>query len=95
MTKSKPINKPGNKKVTFSLKAPRAKEVILIGNFNNWNLKKHPMKLNGDGLWSRSIMLKPGDYEYKFLIDGQWQTDPLNGKTCLNHFGTLNYILTL
>ncbi|MEJ2656035.1 MAG: hypothetical protein P8012_02425 [Desulfobacterales bacterium] len=44
--KSKP--KAKRRKVTFSLKSPDAKEVILMGDFNQWNPKIHPMK-KGNG----------------------------------------------
>jgi 1,4-alpha-glucan branching enzyme len=81
------------RRVTFSIEAPRAGEVTLTGNFNNWNIKKHPMKNDGNGMWSKTVMLKSGKYEYKFLIDGDWKEDPGNDQTCLNCFGTRNNVL--
>jgi 1,4-alpha-glucan branching enzyme len=36
--------KPKKRKVTFSPTSPDTKEVILMGDFNQWNPKKHPMK---------------------------------------------------
>lgn len=36
--------KPKRRRVTFSLISPDAKEVILMGDFNQWNPKVHPMK---------------------------------------------------
>jgi 1,4-alpha-glucan branching enzyme len=80
-------------RVTFSLEAPRAGEVILTGDFNNWSSKTHPMKNNGSGMWSKTVMLKPGKYEYKFLIDGDWKIDTGNDQTCPNCFGTRNSVL--
>jgi 1,4-alpha-glucan branching enzyme len=82
------------KKVTFSLEAPAAGEVILTGDFNNWNPRAHPMKNVGNGSWRRTVMLEPGKYEYKFLIHGNWKIDPGNSQTCLNCFGTRNNVLT-
>jgi len=84
-----------NKKVSFSIKAPAAKEVILMGDFNKWDPKVHPMENDGNGIWTKSIMISPGKYEYKFLIDGQWKEDPVNEQICLNCFGTMNSILNL
>ena len=43
MAKEKSKQKIKRRKVTFSFEAADAKEVILIGNFNNWNPKKHSM----------------------------------------------------
>ena len=83
------------KKVTLSIKAIEAKEVIVLGDFNEWNPKAHPMKHNGNGLWVKSVFIPPGKYEYKFLIDGKWQEDPKNEQTSPNCFGTLNSVLNV
>jgi 1,4-alpha-glucan branching enzyme len=83
------------RKVTFTLETSGAKEVIVAGNFNDWNPKTHPLKADGNGLWKRTMMLPPGTYEYKFVIDGKWQEDPKNIQTCPNRFGTLNSVFNL
>lgn len=83
------------KKVTFSLKVSEAKEIFLMGDFNNWNPKKHPMKNDGNGIWNKIVILPPGKYEYKFLIDGDWKNDPQNDQVCSNCFGTLNSVFDL
>ena len=83
------------RRVTFSFESSDAKEVILMGDFNNWNAKKHPMKSNGNGMWNKSVVIPPGRYEYKFLVDGQWEEDPQNDQTCLNGFGTYNNVFNL
>lgn len=83
------------KVASFSVEAPDAKEVILMGDFNNWDPMVHPMENDGNGVWTRSIMVTPGKYEYKFLVDGQWKEDPGNELACLNCFGTMNSILDL
>jgi len=81
------------RKVPFSLNAPLAKKVFLMGDFNQWNEKSHPMTEKEDGEWEKAAMLAPGRYEYKFLVDGVWQLDPKNDQTCDNCFGTQNSIL--
>ena len=83
------------RKVTFSIEAAGANEVILMGDFNNWNSKTHPMKNGENGIWNKTVMIPPGKYEYKFLIDGAWKEDPGNEQTCPNCFGTLNSLLNL
>jgi 1,4-alpha-glucan branching enzyme len=32
------------RKIKFELSAPEAKEVSLVGNFNQWNIQANPMK---------------------------------------------------
>ncbi len=95
MAKKAPKKATGKKKAKFSLNAPEAIEVILIGDFNQWNPKSHHMKSSGNGIWEKAIMLQPGRYEYKFLVDGQWQQDPNNDQVCRNCFGTHNNILVM
>ena len=83
------------RKVTFSLEATDAKEVVLMGDFNNWNPKKHPMQKDGNGIWNKVVIIPPGNYEYKFLVDGEWKEDPQNEQKCANCFGTHNSIFNL
>jgi 1,4-alpha-glucan branching enzyme len=86
--KSEP--KPKKRRVTFSLASPDAKEVILMGDFNQWNPKIHPMKKNKNGVWEKVTFLFPGTYEYRFMVDGQWKNDPKNRQTRANRFGSEN-----
>ena len=51
------------------------------------------MKKNKNGVWEKSLMLDIGRYEYKFFVDGHWQSDPQNGQVCKNSFGTINNVL--
>ena len=84
----------GTKKqrATFSINLSDAKEVYLVGSFNNWNQKKHPMHKKENAIWEKTVMIPPGVYEYKFLVDGQWKEDPKSCLTCENCFGTKNSI---
>ena len=95
MKKRTHVRKTKRRKVTFSYKDPHAVEVVLMGDFNNWNSKKHPMKNDGKGAWIKSVLLIPGAYEYKFLVDGEWRTDPGNPNKCSNCYGTYNSVISL
>jgi 1,4-alpha-glucan branching enzyme len=92
-THSKQNNK--QRSWTFSLEAPEAKEVFLMGDFNDWNPGKHPMRKDENGIWKKQVMLSPGNYEYKFLVDGQWKEDPRNNRRCPNRFGSYNSVIRL
>ena len=87
--------KSKSQKVTFSIEAPKAQQVVLMGDFNNWNPETHPMKKYGNGIWKKMVTLPPHQYEYKFLIDGEWKEDPKNDQICQNCFGTRNNVLNL
>jgi len=93
MAKQKTKTNIKRRKVVFSLNAPEAKRVAVLGDFNEWSDTKHPMKKNENGDWQKIAMLPVGRYEYRFLVDGQWWNDPKNDQTCWNCFGTQNNIL--
>jgi len=55
----------------------RAKRVFLSGSFNEWSTLKGLMK-RADGGWILDLKLDAGAYEYKYIVDGRWMTDPNN-----------------
>lgn len=83
-------NKTKRRRITFSFNAPKAGKVYLAGEFNNWDPAKHPMNSDGKGLWTKTVMLEPGIYDYKFLADDNWMLDTKNDHSRLNCYGTLN-----
>ena len=62
--------------VTFNLRAPEAKEVLLSGQF----LKEPvPMVKGRGGLWTLTVTPEKRDiYPYNFIVDGVSVSDPLN-----------------
>ena len=65
----------GNVEVTFFYGNPRASEVLLAGDFTNWQDGALPMS-KGDKGFSLTKTFKPTDeLRYKFISDGNWTTD--------------------
>ena len=65
-------------RVNFSLNLGRpARSVAVAGEFNRFSPTANPMtEMGGDGVFRASLDLPPGDYGYKFVVDGtQWQLD--------------------
>ena len=60
--------------------APRpVTRVNLAGTFNAWSTTATPMAdPDGDGMWTTTVELEKGIYEYKFVVDGSWFPDPDN-----------------
>jgi 5'-AMP-activated protein kinase regulatory beta subunit len=87
--------KPKRRRITFMLEAAGASNVCLVGDFNDWNTHKHPMTKNAQGQWTKQVLLAPGEFEYKFLVDGRWLTDPDNRRTRLNDYGTFNSVIAV
>lgn len=64
-----------NGMVVFSFEY-EADQVFLAGNFNNWSPNSLPM-VNENGVWKISMELEPGEYQYKFVVNGtNWMEDP-------------------
>ena len=60
-------------KTLFSVRAPYADEVLLVGTFNQWNPEKgFTLSRKVSGLWATSVKLPEGRHLYKFVIDGNW-----------------------
>ena len=70
-----------------------AKSVAVAGTFTDWK----PVKLRKQkgGEYVVNLDVPPGTYEYKFVVDGDWQVDPDNSAWALNPYGTLNSLMTV
>ena len=64
------------KPINFFHLAPQAKEVFLVGDFNDWNPTSHPMKKGHDGSFGLAVTLGHGGHHYQFLVDGKRVNDP-------------------
>lgn len=79
-------------KVTFSFTAPEAKSVLLAGDFTGWQQAPLELKKAKDGVWKKTVSLSPGRYEYRLVVDGQWQDDPACAMRQPNQFGGANCV---
>ncbi len=78
MISKKPAATGKSTSVTFTLPADAATEsACIVGSFNDWSADKHPMKKDAKkGVWTKSVSLKPGRHEFRYLADGQtWLND--------------------
>ncbi len=65
--------------IEFTFEDPSAGSVSLAGDFNNWNMNAEPLTQDGDGVWRVVVDIEPGEYEYKFVVNGsEWIADPEN-----------------
>ena len=88
--------KAAERRVTFTVRAEAGKAVYLAGCFNQWNpTGKKMTDKKKDGVYSTTIKLAPGTYEYKFVVDGVWCADPDNLDVVKNDCGTLNSVITV
>lgn len=68
--------KNNNRRQTFSINAPEAMSVLLVGDFTRWQEEAIEMEKQKGGEWKISVTLAPGTYQYRFIVDGEWRGDP-------------------
>nr|MCU0619568.1 hypothetical protein [Gemmatimonadaceae bacterium] len=62
--------------VRFTLRAPTASRVTLVGDFNGWDPDAAPLARRGEE-WTIAIPVLPGRHAYGFIVDGaEWIPDP-------------------
>ena len=60
----------GVRRIRFSLQAPDADSVAVVGDFTRWEPAE--MRRGSSGRWSLVQLLAPGVYRYAFQVDGVW-----------------------
>jgi hypothetical protein len=84
--------------VRFELRAPGARDVAVVGNWNRWDPEAQKLEdPDGDGIWEIEITLKRGEeHQYQFLIDGRnWIPDPEAPLQVEDGFGGVNSVLQI
>ena len=83
--------KPALASVTFTVHAEAGQDVRLAGSFTDWETKAKKMSFKkANGIYSATVKLAPGEYQYKFIIGDKWVTDDQNTEFVPNDKGTFN-----
>jgi hypothetical protein len=88
-----PVN--GHVRVIFELPSCIwADKICLTGDFNHWEKSNLPMRQTRSGVWRIEIDLPSGTrHEFRYLIDGHWQTDYHADGNATNQYGTDNSVV--
>ncbi len=70
--------------------AADARNVMVVGDFNNWDINAYPMKRDKNGNFQTTLELTSGrEYRFRYLIDySRWENDWLADKYVPNAFGS-------
>jgi hypothetical protein len=88
----------------FRLTRPDAREVSVVGTFNNWGdvggRRRHRMwRPPLSSTWRLSVVLPAGRYEYLFLVTTaagtEWVPDPGSAARVPNPYGGVNSVVTV
>jgi hypothetical protein len=80
--------------ILFTLDAPGARCVQLVGDFNGWAADGGEMESNGR-IWRKVVPLPIGRYQYRYVVDGRWLPDPLNVNVEPTPWGGYNSVVNL
>ena len=69
-------------------------KVQVKGDFNEWNPQLGELSYS-NGLWKTSFWLSPGQFQYKYVLDGAEALDPINLDSISNSFGAFNSVKTV
>lgn len=81
--------------ILFFLKDSEAKDVYVVGDFNNWRIDENSRMSRDNGTWQKAINLKRGTYQYRFVVDGNWIEDPVNSVKEKNPYGEMNSLVEI
>lgn len=89
-------DEPVEKEAVFTLEIPKGEKVQIAGDFNNWMPESlHLTHSQGRPLWQKIMRLRPGSYQYKYLVDGHWIPDPTNDEIIDDVFGGVNSVINI
>ncbi len=91
-----PQQESAEREAIFSINAPSARDVYIVGDFNHWKMNEGSrLSRLEDGSWEKKFALSPGKYRYKFVVDGEWMLDSQNAEREQNPFGTYDSVKKL
>jgi 1,4-alpha-glucan branching enzyme len=81
---SRPITHGNVAGVRFAVWAPNARRVSVVGDFNTWDGRRHPMRLrHGSGVWELFIPGIGAGTRYKYeIVSREGHTLPLKADPC-------------
>lgn len=82
-------------RVIFQLPASIwADTVYLVGDFNDWNRRSHPMTRDHSERWTIVLDLEVNQsYQFRYLCDGEWMNDNQADAYWPNPHGSYNSVL--
>ena len=83
----------GLQKVVLHFYDFTGRDVKLAGSFNDWRPDQGVVTRTENGVVEKIVLLMPGTYQYRLVVDGVWQEDPSNPEQVSNYSGGYNSVL--
>jgi chromosome partitioning protein len=93
MTFSESLGFVGERRVVLSYHHFMGRELQIAGDFNDWIPDNRVETRTFNGTVQKVLKIPPGAYQYRVIIDGEWQEDPVNPVRVPNDMGGTNSVL--
>jgi hypothetical protein len=79
----------------FAIESEQARQVALVGDFNQWNPQRHRLHRDGrTARWYITVQLPAGLHKYAFIVnDSVWTPDPSAVRTVDRDFGVTSSLV--
>ncbi len=82
-----------NGKIRFVWPDKNVDTIFLVGDFNQWNEKSHPLRRTETRDFELELEIPPGKYRFKYLVDGVWWNDPDAEEYAPNPWGSEDSVI--
>ena len=79
--------------IGFVVRRPGARDVRVVGDFVGWQLPGVGLEETAPGVFRGELLLGTGAYEYRLLVDGEWEGHPDAVRSVPNPYGSENAVL--
>lgn len=93
MTYSESMEFAGERRVVLSYHHFMGRDLQIAGDFNDWIPDYRVETRTINGTVQKVLKIPPGAYQYRVIIDGEWQEDPVNPVRVPNDMGGTNSVL--
>lgn len=93
LTFSESMESGGERRVVLSYHHFLGRDLQIAGDFNDWIPDHRVETRTFNGTVQKVLKIPPGAYQYRVIIDGEWQEDPVNPVRVANNLGGTNSVL--
>jgi chromosome partitioning protein len=93
LTYSESLGFAGERRVVLSYHHFTGRDLQIAGDFNDWIPDYRVETRTFNGTVQKVLKIPPGAYQYRIIIDGEWQEDPVNPVRVPNDMGGTNSVL--
>jgi len=84
---------PAPEEVSLVFQSAGGADIKIAGDFNNWEPDRDVTTERRGDLLTKSLHVRPGRYQYRLIVNGEWRADPTNPHHVTNEYGEINSVL--